>query len=397
MQGERRGMYGRTVSVPTMIAAAVLVACAAALLAISEKAEAAFPGKNGKIAFSSNLTAGVGVDNPEGDYEIFTIEPDGTNLTQLTRNATDDRAPDWSADGGRIAYAGHDGNDYEIYTMSMVAGGATRVTDNYDDDYDPAFSPDGNKIAYRGLVPVNEENPDWKVGSILVVPSSGGAPTPVLVSNADGPYYGPGSPAWSPDGDRLAYVWDTVGGEGYSRVEVLNLSGAWAWTGTSYAGTSYNVFSERSPEWSPDGSRIAYEGYDRDADLSGSIAADAYDIYAVGAGDGTPVALTDAGTRGEHSPAWSPDGKKIAFSAQDGDATSGSGQMIYTIPAGGGAATSITGGLGVGNIESLDWQPLPGAPGPIRKAECKKGGYKEFGLKNQGRCIAFVKRVAHDW
>ncbi len=62
------------------------------------------------------------MDNPKGDYEIFTIEPNGPNLTQLTRNATDDRTPEWSADGERIAYAGHDGNDYEIYTMSMVAG-----------------------------------------------------------------------------------------------------------------------------------------------------------------------------------------------------------------------------------------------------------------------------------
>ena len=387
-------MYGRTVSVTTMIAAAVLVACAVALLAISEKAEAAFPGKNGKIAFSSNLTAGVGVDNPEGDYEIFTIEPDGTNLTQLTRNATDDRMPDWSADGGRIAYAGHDGNDYEIYTMSMVAGGVARVTDNDDDDYSPAFSPDGNKIAYRGLVPVNEENPDWKVGSILVVASSGGAPTSVLVSNADGPYYGPGSPAWSPDGDRLAYVWDTVGGEGYSRVGVLNLSGEREWTGTSYTSTPYNVFSERSPNWSPDGSRIVYDGYDRDADSSGS-GADAYDIYAVGAGGGTPVALTDASTRGEDSPTWSPDGRKIAFSARDSGASSSSGPALYTMPAGGGTATNISGGQDMDQIESLDWQPVPGPPAPTSKAECKKDGYKEFGFKKQGRCVAFVNRAAH--
>jgi hypothetical protein len=33
---------------------------------------------------------------------------------------------------------------------------------------------------------------------------------------------------------------------------------------------------------------------------------------------------------------------------------------------------------------------------PKTKAECKKGGYKEFGFKNQGRCIAFVNRAAHN-
>ena len=32
---------------------------------------------------------------------------------------------------------------------------------------------------------------------------------------------------------------------------------------------------------------------------------------------------------------------------------------------------------------------------PKTKAECKKGGYREFGFKNQGRCVAFVNRAAH--
>ncbi len=40
-----------------------------------------------------------------------------------------------------------------------------------------------------------------------------------------------------------------------------------------------------------------------------------------------------------------------------------------------------------------DWQPLPGPTVPKAKAECKKEGYKEFGFKNRGRCVAFVNRA----
>ena len=64
-------MAGRTFYVAVMIAAAVTVACAVALSAVSEKAEATFPGKNGRIAYS-------GYDG--NDYEIYTMNPDGSNL-----------------------------------------------------------------------------------------------------------------------------------------------------------------------------------------------------------------------------------------------------------------------------------------------------------------------------
>jgi hypothetical protein len=78
---------GRTLYLAVMIAAAVMVACAVALSAISEKAEATFPGKN-----------------------------------------------------GRIAYSGYDGNDYEIYTIDSRGGAKRKVTDNNRDDYSPSHS-----------------------------------------------------------------------------------------------------------------------------------------------------------------------------------------------------------------------------------------------------------------
>jgi hypothetical protein len=338
------------------VIAAFLVTSAAGLVATEEPASAAFPGQNGRMVFSSNMRVGEGVDNPEGDYEIFTVDPDGTDLNQLTRNATHDSGTAWSADGKRIAYSAYDGNDYEIYTIPAGGGEPTQITDNTEDDSSPAFSPDGTKIAYNGLAPINEENPDWKVRSIYTIPSSGGTPTAVIRSNADSSYYGPYDPDWAPDGTKIAYWSNIEGGEGYSRLKVLNLA-----TGHSTGVTQNSpVFSEWAPEWSPDGSQIAFVGYNRDPE--------GQDIYTVAAAGGTPVALTDSPDDWEGGAVWSPDGSKIAYptSARYGSCYSSS--VIHTIAAGGGTPVKATELLG--SVGSLDWGTAaqdtdpPGDPEP---------------------------------
>ena len=73
--GKGKDLTRRTLYLPALIVAAVLMACAAALLlALSEKAEATFPGKNGRIAYS-----GFGGGTDTG---IYTINPDGSGKTR---------------------------------------------------------------------------------------------------------------------------------------------------------------------------------------------------------------------------------------------------------------------------------------------------------------------------
>src|SRR5215210_226152 len=80
------------------LAAGVLMLAAAVT---AKPAEAAFPGANGKIAFTSDR---VTLANPTGDREIFTMNPNGTGVTQLTDNTEPDYSPAFSADGTRIAF-----------------------------------------------------------------------------------------------------------------------------------------------------------------------------------------------------------------------------------------------------------------------------------------------------
>ena len=87
-------MERRTLYLPALLGtlvAAVLVACAVALSALSEKVEATFPGKNGRIAYNGN---GV----------IYTINPDGSGKTKVTNTYVSGDPIDYSPDGKKITY-----------------------------------------------------------------------------------------------------------------------------------------------------------------------------------------------------------------------------------------------------------------------------------------------------
>jgi Tol biopolymer transport system component len=135
------------------LALAVALACASIALALTASpSEAAFPGENGKIVFESERTTGPGVDNPTGDVEIFTMNPNGTNLTQLTSNTEDDTAPAYSPDGAYIAFTSHRDGNGEIYEMFANGSNETRLTNNHPvQDETPSYSPDGNQIVFTSL------------------------------------------------------------------------------------------------------------------------------------------------------------------------------------------------------------------------------------------------------
>src|SRR2546425_746704 len=128
----------------------VSLATACALL-LAPSANAAFPGRNGKIAFASSRG---------GNSDIYTMNPDGTDVTQLTTDPGDDSEPAWSPDGTKIAFSTsrdldpaclQDPNgfcNYEIYVMNADGSNQTRLTHESLPDVAPAWSPDGAKIVY---------------------------------------------------------------------------------------------------------------------------------------------------------------------------------------------------------------------------------------------------------
>src|SRR5215217_8269088 len=96
---------------------------------------AAFPGENGKIAFSSLR---------DGNYEIYVMNADGSEPTMLVDTQTNERHPSWSPDGTQIAYE----NQGRIFVMNADGTGQRQISRNPFGDDNPDWSPDGTKIAF---------------------------------------------------------------------------------------------------------------------------------------------------------------------------------------------------------------------------------------------------------
>jgi dipeptidyl aminopeptidase/acylaminoacyl peptidase len=142
---EGRAMARRMLYLPLMVAAAVLLACLAAvatLLAVSKEAESTFPGKNGRIAFVSTR------DTKTESGDIYTMNPSGTAVERLTNHPERDFEPAWSPDGGKIAFASYRHSNEDIYTINADGTGLERLTHDPKEDDAPAWSPDGNRIAF---------------------------------------------------------------------------------------------------------------------------------------------------------------------------------------------------------------------------------------------------------
>ena len=225
------------------------VVCAVVLVTGLSPALGAFPGENGKIAFVSD---GRGLD-----FDIWTVSPDGSVLTNLTRNKkADDFAPNWRADGRKVAYqsdlvtAANPEGDHEIFVMDADGSDRTQLTFNALDDEHPAWSPDGSQIAFerdfdpiRGQVDYDLFTMDADGSGELRLTSSPG----VQDLQAD----------WSPDGERIAFLSDR---DGDFEIYTMNPDGADARQLTS------NGANEFIPGWSPDGEAIVFTS-DRDGNF----------------------------------------------------------------------------------------------------------------------------------
>jgi Tol biopolymer transport system component len=84
----------------------------------------------------------AGEDGPNGDYEVYTINPGGGSKFNVTDNSTNDGGGlSYSPRGKTIVYSGRDApnGDYELYTINPGGGSKFRVTDNNTGDYTPSW------------------------------------------------------------------------------------------------------------------------------------------------------------------------------------------------------------------------------------------------------------------
>jgi Tol biopolymer transport system component len=309
----------------------IALTSALTLLALPAVAHAAFPGANGKIAWDfcpSNCTA----------WDLYAIDPDGTNRVQLTNDPARDLQPAFSPDGSKIAFTTNRDGNFEIYVMDASGANAQRLTSDPASDTDAAWSPDGSKIAFDS---------DRGSGGIWVMNADGSA----VASLAPG-----SDPAWSPDGTRIAFtgpgdegdnmgptkdIW-VMDADGANRRRITINGDVVPPCGPGYATTDESDFA---PNWSPSGDRLTYGEFILDLCLDGDSAY-AVETVNVDGTDERPVWSQWEGC-GLGPPVWSPNGSRIAFSYCG----------LRAMNADGSGSTFVDSSCCLAG--DPDWQPLP--------------------------------------
>ena len=225
----------------------------------------------------------------DGNGEVYAMDADGSGPRNLTQNPAQDVRPAWSPDGRSIAFVSSRDGQSEIYVMNADGSRKRNLTrDRANDDY-PTWSPDGRRIAFlhgrgRGR------------GQLYVVNADGSGLR--NLGRIAGPALFASQPVWSPDGRTIYFGRYLVSTDG--------------------SGARKLPYIPLIAVWSPDGRQIAFVG-NRATGLPGPGARfkDDSEIYVMNAdGSGTRRLTHNVGYDGE--PAWSPDGRKIAFQSKTG-------------------------------------------------------------------------------
>lgn len=202
----------------------------------------------------------------------------------------------------------------------------TPLTSDPGNEYDPALSPDGERLAYVA------RGPDGAT-RIFVKPTHGGSVTQITNGNGHDT-----APAWSPDGAHVAYAHMD---DGQCVIRIADAFGT-----SSRAAGPCGSRETLKMSWSADGRRLAIAA--RKNNNSGPFRIELVDLES---GARQPVSDPPEGIVGDDSPAFSPDGRSIAFLRS----ISGAIGDIFVMSADGRAARRVT--TDNADVIGIDWEP----------------------------------------
>lgn len=302
---------------------------------------------------------------------LRTIAADGSDMRKLTAppgepedpgdtDGPGDREPVWAPGGDSIAFTrtieNPDGDEQDQRVWVMRADGSearplTAKANPFAFEFGPTFSPDGREVA---LVRVRVGDKRF-VSSLIAVNLGDGSRRTVHTETTefDDEAAFLENAAWSPNGDTILFTRTTLGLEDDFRPSIHAVPAA--------GGPARRVLRDAAqPAWSPDGNRIAYSGVkDRLGRSCAEQCVYSGEIYVANADGGDPKRLTTS-RADDADPSWSGDGQRIAFhsdrnslGALEEEALS----ELYSIKPDGSCLTWLTNGTA--NSESPAFQPDP--------------------------------------
>jgi len=277
-----------------------------------------FPeGAAGEIVFESDL---------EGRPKIYRLDLAEARVTQLTHDASyRDERPVWSPDGRRIAFSSTRSGSYDVWVMNADGSEPVRVTDDPAPDQDPSWAPDGRSLYFASERDGRGELYRVDVDSRRVERVTSGLDRSIM-------------PAVSPDGRRLAYAAQLLIG---FQIHVRDLA-----TGETRRITSGGGACR--PAWAPDGRTLAYVSLAREPSTLAATRPDSDEQR-------TLVADDDLWS---YYPAYSPDGRWIAFSISPEHHEGENWDLALMSVDEPGRFVRLT--MGLGNDRLPDWRPRPG-------------------------------------
>ncbi len=302
-----------TVTVFAAILAAGVGLVAASLT--SAQAGATAPGQNGPIVYQSAVGNHI---------QLFTVRPDGSGVRRLTRFADSDSVhASWSPDGTRIAFERAFAKHAAIYTMNLDGSDLVSLTPHGLQGL-PSYSPDGTTIVFDRTLP--------KEDSLWVMNADGTGLRQLTHNKPAGKdeCRCEGSPVFSPDGKRIAFVRTIT--DLQTAAFVVNADG----TGLKQL-TPWRLGISAKLDWSPDGSRIVVSS--PQAERPG-VASNVFTVRPDGTGLKQLTHETKAGVH-DLADGFSPDGTKIIFAKT----IDGGPFQVYVMNADGTGIRQLTHGV----------------------------------------------------